>query len=65
VKNVPLDKLLLETDGPFMSPEPHRGKVCHCGYIPQVAQKIAELHGVGVEEVYDITRQNTKLMYGI
>jgi len=64
-KELPLDKLLLETDGPFMAPIPFRGKTCHPGHIPYIAQQIAELKKVPVEEVYIAARHNTKAMYGI
>lgn len=65
VKQIPLERLLLETDGPFMAPVPHRGKPCHPGHIPLIAQKIAELKGVTVEEVYAHARKNTKEMYSV
>jgi len=65
VKETPLDRLLLETDGPFMAPVPFRGQVCHSGHIPFIASKIAEIKNVSLETVYESTRQNTKTMYGI
>ena len=64
VKYLPLEKILLETDGPFMAPVPLRGKVAHCGMIPLVAKKIAEIKGVSLEQVLKTTRENTKKMYG-
>jgi len=65
VQETPLNRLLLETDGPFMAPIPFRGKVGHPGYIPFVAQKIAEVKGVSTEEVLAVTRENASRMYGI
>lgn len=65
VKATPLDRLLLETDGPYLAPVPHRGKPAHPGHIPFIAQKIAELKGVPVEEVYRAARRNTRDVYGI
>jgi len=65
VKIVPLERLLLETDGPFMAPIPYRGKVAHSGHIPLVAQMIAEVKNVSVETVFEAARANTKKMYGI
>jgi len=65
VKAVPLTRLLLETDAPFMSPIPFRGKTCHSGYIPHVAAKIAEVKGVPLPEVLSVIRENTHRMYGI
>eukprot|EP01114_Cavostelium_apophysatum_P014867 TRINITY_DN3955_c0_g1_i1.p1 TRINITY_DN3955_c0_g1~~TRINITY_DN3955_c0_g1_i1.p1 ORF type:complete len:317 (+),score=23.72 TRINITY_DN3955_c0_g1_i1:110-952(+) len=64
VKNVPLDRILLETDGPFMAPVPYRGAVAQCGHIPFVAKQVAELHGVPVKTVLDQTRKNAQKMYG-
>jgi TatD DNase family protein len=65
VKEIPLSRILLETDGPFMTPVPYRGKICHPGYIPKIAEKIAELKQIPLEIVYEVTRKNTNLMYGI
>jgi len=65
VKEVPLDKLLLETDGPFMAPEPERGKVCHSGHIPLIVKRIAELKHMPVSQVYESARSNTTKMFGI
>ena len=48
---VPLDQLLLETDSPFLSPHPFRGRPNHPGRVAVTAQTVAELHGVPVEEV--------------
>lgn len=61
----PLDRLLLETDGPYLAPIPHRGKPAHPGHIPRIAAKIAELKGIPVEEVYRHARRNTERIYGI
>jgi TatD DNase family protein len=65
VKEVPLNKIVLETDAPFMCPVPHRGGICHSGHIPHIAEKIAELKRVDVDKVYAATRQNTKQLYGV
>lgn len=48
---VPLDRLLIETDSPYLAPVPYRGKVNEPGFVPKVAEKIAELKDVRVEEV--------------
>jgi TatD DNase family protein len=65
VKATPMDRFLLETDGPYLAPVPHRGKPAHPGHIPLIAQKIAELKGVTVEAVYAAARDNTREVYGI
>lgn len=64
-KATPLDRILLETDGPYLAPIPHRGKPAHPGHIPLIAQKIAELKGVAVEDVYRAARRATREVYGI
>jgi len=65
VKIVPLDRILLETDGPFMAPVPYRGKVAHPGHIPKIAAEVAKVKDIDYNEVLEITRQNANRMYGI
>lgn len=65
VTAVPVNRILLETDGPFMAPEPFRGKTAHSGHIPYIAKKIAEVKGIPVEEMLTAARDNTLRMYGI
>lgn len=62
---VPLDRLMIETDCPYMSPEPHRGKRNFSGYVEFVARKMAEIKGVSYDELVDITERNAKRFYGI
>ena len=62
---VPLDKLLLETDAPYLSPVPFRGKRNQSDYIIYAAQKIAELRGMKTQEILDITFENAKRFYRI
>ena len=62
---VPLDKLLIETDAPFLSPHPHRGEPNAPARVALVAQKIAELKGVPVEEVAEITTANARAIFGL
>ena len=62
---VPLDQILLETDSPYMAPIPFRGKPCHSGYIPFIADKLAEIKNVPVEELYRHCRENTNKCYRI
>ena len=64
-KATPLHRILLETDGPYLAPVPHRGRPAHPGHIPLIAQKLAELKGVDVAEVYGGARGNTKRIYRI
>ncbi|EGG20986.1 hypothetical protein DFA_00855 [Cavenderia fasciculata] len=62
---IPLDRLLLETDAPYMTPEPFRGQIAHSGHIPHVANLIAQIKGTSVEAVLKQCRENTKKIYGI
>lgn len=64
VRQTPLERILLETDGPYLAPIPYRGQVCHSGHIPKIAQKIAEVKKTTLEEVYATCRKNTKAVYG-
>ena len=64
-RSVPLDHLLVETDCPYMAPVPHRGKVCHSGMLPHVAEMLAELHGVTAEEIAEITTRNAKTLFSL
>ena len=62
---VPLDRLLLETDCPYLTPHPHRGKINHSGYMYMTAEMQAELHGVAVEEIAHVTADNAKKLFNI
>jgi TatD DNase family protein len=60
---VPLESLLIETDGPFLAPIPWRGKRNEPSYLPYIAQKIAELKGVSIESVAKQTSLNTQRLF--
>ena len=62
---VPLDRLLLETDCPYMAPVPHRGKRCDSSMIQFTAAKMAEIKGVSAEEMIDIARKNAERLFGV
>lgn len=62
---IPLDRLMIETDSPYMAPEPNRGKRNFSGYVGSVAQKMAEIKGVSVEEIEQITTENAIKFYRI
>ena len=62
---IPLDRIVLETDCPFMAPEPFRGKRNHPGYLFRMAEKLAEIRGISVEEVHAATTANGKRLYRI
>ena len=65
VKSVPLERLLLETDAPYLSPVPHRGQRNESAYIPLVAQKIAELRGISPDEVASVTTASARSLFAI
>ena len=64
-QNVPLDRLLVETDCPYMAPVPHRGERCDSTLIPLTAATVAQLRGLTVEEVLALTLENGKRFFGI
>ena len=62
---IPVDRIVLETDCPFMAPEPFRGQRKHPGYLYRMAEKLAEIRGISVEEVHTATLENGKRLYRI
>lgn len=62
---VPLDRLVIETDSPYLAPVPHRGERNNPGYVRFVAEKIAELRGMDVEELARATTENAKNFFNI
>ena len=58
VKTVPLDRILVETDSPFLAPIPHRGKANEPAYVVHTAQKAAEIFGVSFGELASATTDN-------
>lgn len=65
VAEIPLTSIVLETDCPYLSPEPNRGKRNSSKNLPYVVRAIAEIKGVSEEEVTEITEKNAKVFYGI
>ncbi|MDB5859733.1 MAG: deoxyribonuclease-like protein [Ramlibacter sp.] len=62
-KFVPLDRLLIETDSPYLAPVPYRGKVNNPSYVPYVAAQLAELRGLPVEEIAALTTANFERLF--
>ena len=62
---VPLDRILVETDCPYMAPEPHRGKRCDSRLLPFTLEKMAAFRGISYEEMVRITEENAKRLFGI
>ena len=65
VEYLPLDRLLLETDAPYMTPVPFRGTRCDSAHIEYTAEKIAEIKGIDVQELIDICNENAKRLFSI
>ena len=65
IAETPIEHILLETDCPYMAPEPYRGKRNSSLYLPYVVEKIAELKDMKVEEVEDITYRNAQRLFDI
>ena len=63
--SIPLDRIVLETDCPYMAPEPFRGKRNDPGKLYRMAEKLAEIRGLTVEEIHRITTENGKRLYRI
>lgn len=62
---VPLNRILLETDAPYLPPVPHRGQRNESAYIPIIAQKIADLRGITLDEVAEVTTASAETLFGL
>ena len=65
VKEIPLDRIVLETDSPYLTPVPFRGKRNESGYVPHIAAKLSELTGKPLDEVAATTTDNAAKLFGI
>lgn len=65
VKEIPLDRILLETDSPYLTPVPFRGKRNESSYIPHIAGRLAELKDISIEEVAHTTTDNARKLFNI
>ncbi|MDD3007067.1 MAG: TatD family hydrolase [Candidatus Pacebacteria bacterium] len=65
LKAMPLDKILVETDAPYLSPVPHRGEINEPLFVRYVIEKIAEIRGMDADELEKITSENAKRLFGI
>ncbi|MDR1391865.1 MAG: TatD family hydrolase [Clostridiales bacterium] len=63
IRSIPNDKILIETDCPYLSPEPHRGKRNYPGNVKHIAEKIANIKNTTFEEIADITNKNAKKLF--
>ena len=65
VEYMPMDRLVLETDCPYLSPEPFRGKRNSSLNLPYVVKAVSQIKGISEEEVISITRRNARTLYRI
>lgn len=65
LKQIPMDRILLETDSPYLTPVPRRGERNESSYIPYIAEKIAEIKGTDIAEVAETTTANAKKLFSI
>jgi TatD DNase family protein len=63
ILETPIDRLLLETDGPYLAPVPHRGKRNEPGFVRQVAERVAQVRGIPVEELIAVTGENARRVF--
>ena len=62
---ISLERILLETDSPYLTPVPHRGKRNEPAYVRYVAEEIARIKGIPFEKVAEVTTQNARRLFGI
>ena len=65
VAQLPLAHLVLETDAPYLTPVPFRGKPNESSYLVHVAQKVADLHQISLAQIAEITTENSRKIFGI
>jgi TatD DNase family protein len=65
IRHVPLDRLLIETDSPFLAPHPLRGRRNEPAYVVRVAERLAEVKGITLEQVADVTTANACQLFGL
>ncbi|CAN5203547.1 TatD family hydrolase [soil metagenome] len=65
LKEIPLQHIVLETDAPYLSPVPYRGKRNESVYLKNVAQKVAEIYGISLDEVASVTTQNSREVFKV
>lgn len=65
LKRLSIDNIVLETDAPYLSPVPYRGKRNESSYIPFIAEKLSEVYGISVSRVAEVTRENSRKIFGV
>src|SRR5690606_11162726 len=64
IRETPLDRLLVETDGPYLAPTPHRGKRNEPAFVVRVAERLAQVRGIGLDELVAQTGENARRVFG-
>jgi TatD DNase family protein len=64
-KRLPRDRVLIETDAPYLTPHPYRGKVNHSGYLEYTNEALASVWGIDVNECAKLTEENAKRLFGV
>ena len=65
LNDVPLEHIVLETDSPYLAPVPFRGKPNESSYLIHIAQKVADIYGVSLNEIASVTTENSKKVFGV
>ncbi|QPH41468.1 TatD family hydrolase [Pedobacter endophyticus] len=65
LSEVPMHNLVLETDSPYLAPVPFRGKPNESSYLVYIAQKLADIYSVSIEEIANVTTENSKKVFGV
>ena len=65
LERIPLEKILLETDAPYLAPVPNRGRRNESAYLPLIAEKVAEIKGLSTQEIARITTHNAETLFQI
>ncbi len=65
LEHIPLEKIVLETDSPFLPPTPHRGKRNESSYIPLIAEHLVDIYKISLKEIADTTTQNAKQIFKV
>lgn len=65
LKRLSIDNIVMETDAPYLSPVPYRGKRNESSYIPFIAEKLSEVYGISVSRVAEVTRENSRKIFGV
>jgi TatD DNase family protein len=65
VAAIPIEQIMVETDAPYMAPEPHRGKRCETAFVVDTARRIAEVKGLTLETIAEQTGKNADRLFGL